>query len=256
MSDPATPTATPPVEPLQIVLVRKLILLSLLMIVAALGLTLLLRHIRGSSLLLPQILSVATMGLIAGLSARWVLHKLPVFLRIISALAFLIGGLELLGWFTGWQVGLGPLKFGYNFVDWYNLGQLLLGTGVALLALYAWAVPRSPVVSPAPDSTYVRRSPYTRRPLKKRPRRGAQSRVQPVPATVAEKPVLPKQKRKVHRKSQLQLSDEVEHRCPYCLEIINPDDPRGTVECKICHTLHHADCWAITGACQVPHYTV
>jgi hypothetical protein len=27
------------------------------------------------------------------------------------------------------------------------------------------------------------------------------------------------------------------------------------VECQICHTLHHADCWAITGTCQVPHYT-
>jgi hypothetical protein len=27
------------------------------------------------------------------------------------------------------------------------------------------------------------------------------------------------------------------------------------VECEICHTLHHADCWAITGACQVPHFT-
>jgi hypothetical protein len=25
------------------------------------------------------------------------------------------------------------------------------------------------------------------------------------------------------------------------------------VECKICHTLHHADCWAVTGACQIPH---
>jgi hypothetical protein len=24
--------------------------------------------------------------------------------------------------------------------------------------------------------------------------------------------------------------------------------------CSICHTPHHADCWAMTGVCQIPHY--
>jgi hypothetical protein len=24
-------------------------------------------------------------------------------------------------------------------------------------------------------------------------------------------------------------------------------------KCEVCNTLHHADCWAITGMCQVPH---
>jgi hypothetical protein len=23
--------------------------------------------------------------------------------------------------------------------------------------------------------------------------------------------------------------------------------------CPICHTHHHADCWEVTGTCQVPH---
>jgi hypothetical protein len=46
-----------------------------------------------------------------------------------------------------------------------------------------------------------------------------------------------------------------EHRCPYCLEPVSRNDPRGTVECQICHTLHHKDCWDITGNCQVPHLT-
>jgi hypothetical protein len=252
MSDPASS----PVEPVQIVLARKVILLSLLMIVTALGMTFLLRYIQDSSLLLPQILSDVTMGLVAGLSARWVLHKAPAFLRILAALAFLIGGLELLGWFTGWQVGLGPLQFGPHLFDWYSLGQLILGIGIALLALYAWAFPVRPLLKPTPDAASTRRSPKSRRPPKKRRRRVAQSMPQPVPAADAKNSVEPKQKRKVHRKSHLQLSAEVEHRCPYCLGIIDPDDPRGTVECKICHTLHHADCWAITGACQVPHYNI
>jgi len=60
--------------------------------------------------------------------------------------------------------------------------------------------------------------------------------------------------KKKRAKKDIQLSGQVEHRCPYCLEIVDPDDPGGAVECPICHTLHHADCWAITGTCQVPHH--
>ena len=41
--------------------------------------------------------------------------------------------------------------------------------------------------------------------------------------------------------------------CPYCLEQVLPNDPRGVVTCEICGTPHHADCWAITGKCEVPH---
>jgi hypothetical protein len=248
MSNPSTP----PPEPVQIVLARKIILLILLMIVAALGLVLLLRHIRMVSLLLPNIFSDAVTGLIAGCSARWVLGKQTLFLRIISILAFLIGGLELLGWFTGWQVGLGPLKFGLSSVDWYSLGQLLLGTSIALLTLFAWTLPAPNAVRPSPDTKSIKDSPPTRQQLKKRPTRSVRPKA---PATEVKQSVEPKRKHLAHRKPQLQLSDKEEHRCPYCLELIDPDGPRGSVECNICHTLHHADCWAITGACQVPHYT-
>lgn len=52
----------------------------------------------------------------------------------------------------------------------------------------------------------------------------------------------------------VRLVGEEEHRCPYCLELVAPHDPRGIVECPICHTRHHADCWAVTGVCQVPHF--
>jgi hypothetical protein len=102
-----------------------------------------------------------------------------------------------------------------------------------------------------------------RKPLK-RPERAASLRPT-LPATnqaiqtaiqpVITQPVKAKRKRSGHSKPKLLLSDQEEHRCPYCLELIDPDDRRGIVECKICHTLHHADCWAITGACQVPHFT-
>jgi hypothetical protein len=111
--------AIPPPEPVLIILARKLILLGLLMVVAALGLQWLLRQIQIGSLLLPHILSDALMGLMAGFSVRWFLRKQTSFLRVSSAMVFLIGGLELLGWFTGWQIGLGPLRIGLSHVDWY-----------------------------------------------------------------------------------------------------------------------------------------
>jgi hypothetical protein len=45
----------------------------------------------------------------------------------------------------------------------------------------------------------------------------------------------------------------VEDRCPYCLDVIKRKDPRGVRTCDVCGTPHHADCWSITGKCQVPH---
>jgi len=55
------------------------------------------------------------------------------------------------------------------------------------------------------------------------------------------------------QKKEIQIVGEEEHRCPYCLELVDQNDSHGVVECPICHTLHHADCWAVTGTCQVPH---
>ena len=44
-----------------------------------------------------------------------------------------------------------------------------------------------------------------------------------------------------------------EHNCPYCLDPVQAHDPRGVKICSVCKTHHHADCWGITGACQIPH---
>lgn len=53
---------------------------------------------------------------------------------------------------------------------------------------------------------------------------------------------------------QVNLKGTEEHRCPFCLEAVIFDDPRGVEICPECHSHHHADCWEITGTCQVPHY--
>lgn len=62
----------------------------------------------------------------------------------------------------------------------------------------------------------------------------------------------PKPKAQVES-TTVRLLGEVEHRCPYCLEIVKKNDPRGIKVCPICQTQHHLDCWNITGVCQVPH---
>jgi hypothetical protein len=49
------------------------------------------------------------------------------------------------------------------------------------------------------------------------------------------------------------LNGMEEHRCPFCLEDVVEKDPRGVTVCPVCNTWHHADCWAVTGTCQVPH---
>ena len=59
---------------------------------------------------------------------------------------------------------------------------------------------------------------------------------------------------KRYRKSRyIKLVGRVQHSCPYCLEEIIKNDPRGVRVCPDCKTKHHADCWAMTGMCQVPH---
>ncbi len=55
------------------------------------------------------------------------------------------------------------------------------------------------------------------------------------------------------RRAAIRLIGKADDFCPYCLERVEPNDSRGVVTCPVCHTRHHADCWAVTGACQVPH---
>lgn len=61
--------------------------------------------------------------------------------------------------------------------------------------------------------------------------------------------ILPRKK----QRPKISLVGMEEHRCPYCLEEVDPDDPAGVMICPVCHSYHHKSCWDITGTCQVPH---
>lgn len=71
----------------------------------------------------------------------------------------------------------------------------------------------------------------------------------PTPASSPSRP----RRKKLGRGRRVHLGRQVSSVCPYCLEEVLPNDPRGRVVCRICHTPHHGDCWAITGKCEVPH---
>ena len=59
--------------------------------------------------------------------------------------------------------------------------------------------------------------------------------------------------KKKKTKKEIKFIGVEEHICPYCLDPVEDHDPRGVKICPICKTHHHADCWGITGACQIPH---
>ena len=78
----------------------------------------------------------------------------------------------------------------------------------------------------------------------------------PVPRPEIKKPTRLKKKRakkKPANAKEIKLIGAAEHNCPYCLDPVEHHDPRGVKICSICKTHHHADCWGITGACQIPH---
>jgi len=63
----------------------------------------------------------------------------------------------------------------------------------------------------------------------------------------------PAKRTKKNAKPEIKFVGKEEHICPYCLDPVLDHDPRGVKICPICKTRHHADCWGITGACQIPH---
>ena len=186
------------------------------------------------------------------------------------------------------SLGIGSrVLFDFTQLDWADLVHLTISVGVLVLSMQAWRRPApSPVPVPEPveiiplpviapvvtpsrrgrrySSTSngrarVRRTEGSANHLSLSPSVSPQPRVRsnngshPSIKKVKEPTVRPKKKKGSRRKPKIQFALVEEHRCPYCLDNVSRNDPRGVKECEVCHTLHHADCWAITGICQVPH---
>ena len=273
---------------------RKLALLILLVVAAALGLVILLRQKSDFPLLIFNLFADVSIGLIVGIATRIVLSQRHGLIRGLASAALSVIGLFVLGYFSNGQSGVVlppvgfvkvdwlsqwrlplelPLRIENSQVNWLALVDLVIAIDVSWIALRAWRRSTSNAVAPASvpsrrtrkpaRSSRAAAVPHLSFPKIRIGNSGAKPKVQrkrtrrPVISkptfSAAIQPARSKRWNPLHRKPQIQLAVHEEHRCPYCLEEVKRNDPRGVVECEVCHTLHHKDCWDITGACQVPH---
>jgi ribosomal protein L37AE/L43A len=238
----------------------------------------------GIALLPMLVLSVTAVGLAGGLGSRLALGDRSRALQLLAALAAVVLGLFALGNLTNWTIGLGPIEFWRDEIELFEVSQVGLATAAALLALHAWRRRTRLARSEARQRLSMPLLEIGTDRLPERARRGgprrvvawasAAPRLQPAGRAGLRKPVAvaggrplirrlnlrksapvasaPRRGRR-RRRPDVQLSMYAEHKCPFCLEDVRRNDWRGVEECPICHTLHHADCWEITGMCQVPH---
>lgn len=236
---------------------------------AGLGLNLYFQEHPLSNLLLERSSILLVVGLAAGFASRIILHKWHVFWRILFSI--LAAGLALY---------ILDRFFISNYMDiisienWKDPIWIFLQAGIsglmAILAGIIWhkrrkvktvarretAVVTASKAQPVPKPIQVKAQ---KSKIKKKTRKVLQKKVvSPKPALAIRPGVKAKTtgvflgSRRLHRKD-VRLLGETEHRCPYCLELVKKNDPRGVVICPECKTWHHKDCWDVTGTCQVAH---
>ncbi|MCW5874339.1 MAG: hypothetical protein KIS88_06800 [Anaerolineales bacterium] len=218
------------------------------------------------------------MGLAASFITRRLLAHRSATLRTVTAIFACIIALAVLSPLTLGFVGLN-LLYSYAIATPVDAGIQLLVVGLAVAAgQAAWAPSRRTVMvepreqvdvtltTPPPSAARgrVRTSagPAAGATVRAAPRamlqqnrvRSFLSRLFPpvAPAPRKLRSAKPARKRAA-RGAGITLSAREQHVCPYCLEPVTKNDRRGVKICKICKTWHHADCWEITGVCQVPH---
>jgi hypothetical protein len=209
--------------------------------------------------------AVTVLGLAIGLGSRIIFYHSSGFVRYSITVLILPPSMLALGFFTAWRIGFGPLDpWLAGKVDWFELVQLAWALLIALFSLRAWWKPAVKA-----DEVEVSESHYSSPPRERVHPRAAGQRFhlhlpeswtpRPIPEVnrvvipKSIKPARAKRRKGSNRKPEVQFSVYEEHRCPYCLDLVKRNDARGVKECEVCHSLHHADCWNITGMCQVPH---
>jgi ribosomal protein L37AE/L43A len=229
------------------------------------------------------VFAMLSVGLATGAASRIAFYHRSGFTRFFTVFIVLPLAMFELGVLTNWQLGIGPLNpWARGIIPQDELIQLGGALLVAFISLEAWWKPRSRIndVLEVPRSTGNRiPSPTPLQPFQPRrqtppqesltfqPKKGSylkfmkasktRGRSASATDTLSIRHTSPttrlRRKGSARRKLNLQLSLYEEHRCPFCLEEVKRNDPRGVKKCEVCNALHHADCWAVTGMCQVPH---
>lgn len=261
---------------------RKLVILLLMVVSASLWLYILFHERRlRYTVTVQEIMAGIVIALVAGLGAQLIMSQRDGLFRFVAAMAADVAGIYLLGFISNGKYGISKLSLLPHSMDYDGLN--LVGIGFVIILLISLLFRRTKVIvipepmqnlaplGEADNSSFGQFEPVNSisisspaRPRISWPRlftpgtmeadhsNGHRARIGRIrPAKAA--PVIAYKGRRRYRKARVQLALVEEHRCPYCLENVTHSDLRGVVECTICHTLHHKDCWDITGTCQVPH---
>jgi len=235
---------------------------------------------------------LCAVGLVAGMTARHLLAAFHGILQFLVSLLALLAAMFALNYTSRGVLGISYQTILNAEVDPMAFGQVGIGLVVMLLALTAWRKPKPRQPAAVEPSSPPRSFRSPEMALEERSNHRERVKVSPVrnvinwfhyqpshpfvnggsrnaPASPprsgvslgTSRPRLKENTQIRRRQSTLVLKGKKpvkfigveEHRCPYCLEIVEENDPRGIEICPICHTYHHADCWAVTGVCQVPH---
>ncbi len=210
-------------------------------------------------------------GLVSGLIAGLALRGRTALLRWGVAMFALIVGLIVSEMVHGAAAGMSLESALRATRDDVEAAQIGIGAALSLLGSLAGlqkarrnhpvpasaaAIVAPPAASPVRGWTRLRRpaagsrvSSPRRRPSRKR----STPQVELTTPQAAVKPAVRSRRGLLSRRRQVHLGKQSTNVCPYCLEEVLPNDPRGKVVCEICGTPHHGDCWAITGKCEVPH---
>jgi hypothetical protein len=279
--------------PEQYNLLSKLVILWLLVIASSFWLFILFRErVLTYPTATQEIAAGIILGVIAGVGAQLVLSKRDAFFRFVAAMTAHVAGVYVLGFISSGKYGISQFGWLPRVMDYDGLNLIGLGLIVIVLLCLVFrpakvvvvpetieALPSEPesesgvfvpiqasLANSGEDMNSVHGprvsfpriswsnflSPSTAsspRVEHSNGRRRSSGLVQPARV----KPAMAPKRRRRKGKARVQLALVEEHRCPYCLETVSRTDPRGVKECKVCHTLHHKDCWDITGSCQVPH---
>ena len=212
------------------------------------------------------LIGAGVMGLLAGLTAHLILRGWPEVLKLLVVLLALLVWMAVAEATYATWTGLRPLEYLGGGDNWIEIGQLAIGCLSAIVGGLARRRTSPAEVALAPQrvrgtAVTVRRARRRRQPAAtpqrtaSQPRQAARIRQRLVlslpqlrlPIRTRRRP-LP-----VGKSSEVRVIAKAEDRCPYCLDVIEKNDPRGVVVCEICGASHHADCWEAGGKCQVPH---
>ncbi len=236
---------------------------------------------------------VLLVGLLAGFSTRRFLTAHTRVLQLLAALISTALSLASLHILSAGFIGINLFYRSNNRPDWQGLIQFGLAALGSLLVINAFRTRSAPQqVHTAPAAATPQHRPEVKRwlpkftfpaqkksepkvtkiaPVKKErvsakkrttkkasntlaiQKTAAKPKKLAVVAAPKPKTKKPARKAKKNAKPEIKFVGKEEYICPYCLDPVEDHDPRGVKICPICKTRHHADCWGITGACQIPH---